>query len=131
MYGFKFYKTSPPIEIRNGDVVLRIEKMNTGAGNQNYFMKVRLANTGPKDIVFDSAELRLEDHKKNLSFFSISKDKTNVSLPPQLSDVITSATVPTQSGISGQLWFVTGPKDADAEMLTLRWGSASTDLKED
>ena len=125
---FGSYSFDKEKSLKYNKIQVIIDDIQTGGQYTNYFLNVKIKNTGSKEAVFDSGILELVDPDSGLTFYSISKDKSSISVPVQMSNLITTASLKPDRMIAGMLWFTTQPRAANCKKLRLYYGDQFIDF---
>lgn len=128
-FGYTHYKSGLPKVLSDGRFEVAVSALDSGAHAKDYFATVTVRNTGKDKAVFDSGAFKLLDPASGISYHSVSKDKEAVTLPAELSHVITRKALEPGDKVSGALWFSTGLGEAKAASLELGFGGTSVGIK--
>lgn len=132
LYGIKVYTPAAPALSDGRFAITFNTKMrpSTGENNKDYLFAVTVENVSGQEATLDSGELDLNDLETGITYFSISKDTTSVTLSQQRSDVITRRTLKPGQKIEGRFWFQTPAGKATAKRFELKLGSATVLFQE-
>lgn len=130
-YGVRFYQKTLPKTISDGQFDVVISALQTDLNDKDYFMKVQVKNISQSTAVFDSGKIEVTNLSTGNTHFSISKDKSNMTFPPYLSDVIATRELRPGQSTTGRIWIETGPGDAKADRIRITFGSGSLELAAD
>ena len=123
IYGVRM-KTTPE-SIKSNNLEITISKVKTGAYNTNYYIYAKIKNNGKEELTFDSGDLELTNEKSGLTYYSISKDKSSVTVPATLNNLITRITLKPQRATEGVIWISTPNFKAKGKKLKLIYGDQS------
>jgi hypothetical protein len=132
--GYTFYKPRDgalPRAISNGTFEVTVTECMGFTRSADYFLRVTVRNLGPATALFDSADLELTDLDTKLTYFSVSKDSANVTLPESQQGTILRRTLTAGQGTSGVLWFVTGQNSGTlSKRLKLTYGKGVLEFQD-
>ncbi|MEY8214556.1 MAG: DUF4352 domain-containing protein [Colwellia sp.] len=101
------------------ELKINVEKFGSGGAGTNYFLSLNVENLTSKETKFDSSELELINKDTGISYYSISRDLTELKLNYSSLHIITSTTLKPNRKISGYVLFPTARGKADADELEL------------
>ncbi len=128
LMGYHRYNCKNGKILTNNGFQIIIDDVKSGGLSTNYFMDIKIRNVGNSKRFFDSGELELVNSKSGLTFYSVSKDKSSISVPVGMANLITKTAINPGRMIAGMLWFTTPAHKADARELTMYYGEKSINL---
>ena len=98
---------------------VEINHFNSGDRYTNYYLGVSIKNKTNTEFFFDSADFELIDSDSGTSYYSISRDLSELKLNHYSLSVLTSTKIKPNRKIDGYILFPTGFDKAKAENLEL------------
>lgn len=101
------------------DLEVEINHFNSGHRYTNYYLGVSIKNKTNAEFFFDTANFELIDSDSGTSYYSISRDLSELKLNHYSLSVLTSTKIKPNRKIDGYILFPTGYDKAKAENLEL------------
>jgi len=106
-------------DLSTKDIEIEINYLNSGNKHTNYYLGISIKNKTDSDFFFDSASFELIDVESGISYYSISRDLSELKLNNYSLNVITSTTLKPNRKIDGYILFPVGYGEAKAKDLEL------------
>ena len=115
-----------PASLQNKQWQLTFSSISTGARSTHYWASVTIKNVGQSEAVFDGGDVELTDLNSGVTYFSIGKDKTSVTIQHQVKLILRERIRPGQA-IEGVIQYETMVGRAIAKKLRSSWDGKSID----
>ena len=115
-----------PASLQNKQWQLTFSSITAGASSTHYWASVTIKNVGQSEAVFDGGDVELTDLNSGLTYFSIGKDKTSVTIQHQVKLILRERIRPGQA-IEGVIQYETMVGRAIAKKLRSSWDGKSID----
>ena len=114
--------------LKSGPFELELIDLRTGVNDTNYYVEVTLRNAGNAAATFDSGEVEILDTETGITYFSVSKDKADVSISGW-SNVLTRISLEPGQATQGGILFQTPVRKATASSLKLIYNDSVVALQ--
>ncbi|MEY8214306.1 MAG: DUF4352 domain-containing protein, partial [Colwellia sp.] len=125
---FQKYPVENLGDLSTKDIEIEVSHFNSGNRYTNYYLGVSIKNKTDNELFFDSSEFELIDTESGISYYSISRDLSELKLNNYSLSVITSTKLKPNRKVDGYILFPTGYEKANANGLDLLFKGKKVNL---